>query len=240
MKLQSAIRVLYPPQCLVCGVDASVDFALCADCWREMPFVTGLVCDICGTPLPGEDTGEPAQCDSCLMAPKPWVRGRAALLYDGTARRMVLALKHGDRQDLVRPMARWMANQTRLLAKDAPLLAPVPLHRTRLFTRRFNQSALLTKTLAGMCDLNWCPDLITRLRATRLQEGMTREERHENQRQAFKVPDNRKALILDRSVLLIDDVMTSGATLSACTEACYAAGAASVTVQVLARVARNT
>lgn len=240
MKLQSVIRFLYPPQCLSCGVETTLDFALCGACWGETPFLSGLVCDSCGQPLVGAPGPEAAHCDTCLSHPPPWQRGRAAIAYEGVGRRLVLGLKHGDRSDLVPALAQWLAPLARELSDNETLLAPVPLHRRRLFLRRYNQSALIAHALGRICGLAHCPDLLMRRRATRPQEGMTREQRHENQSGAIAVSPKRKACIGGRPVLLLDDVMTSGATLSACAEASLAAGAGSVNVLVLARVARDT
>jgi ComF family protein len=240
VNLQSAIHFLYPPQCLTCGAESSADFALCGACWREAPFISGLVCDCCGIPLPGESQGDDVLCDDCIAAPRPWQKGRAALMYDGTARRMVLALKHGDRHELVKPMAKWMAQAGRDLITPETLIVPVPLHPRRLFSRRFNQSALLAAHIAQISGAEQCPDMLLRARNTQMQEGMTREERFENQKSAFSIQPKHQPRLANRPVLLIDDVMTSGATLAGCSEACRCAGAKAVNVLVLARVARDT
>ena len=242
MKLQSVIRFLYPPRCLSCGAETTLDFALCGTCWGETPFISGLVCDACGLPLPGapEKASAREYCDSCLHTPPPWRRGRAVMLYQGVGRKLVLALKHGDRTDLTPALAGWMAPLARRLTSAGALLAPVPLHRARLFMRRYNQSALLSHALARRCAIAHCPDLLIRTRNTRRQEGMSREARIANQTGAMRVAPGRAALVGGRPVLLLDDVMTSGATLAACAEACLAAGAAEVSVLALARVARNT
>ncbi|NOX74834.1 MAG: ComF family protein, partial [Alphaproteobacteria bacterium] len=240
MNLQSAIHFLYPPQCLICGVETSVDFALCGKCWREAPFISGLVCGSCGIPLPGDIQAEEVLCDYCIAAPRPWQNGRAALMYGGTARRMVLALKHGDRHELVKPMARWMAQAGKGLVTQETLIVPVPLHARRLFSRRFNQSALLAAHIAEVLGLAHCPDMLRRRINTAMQEGMTRQERFENQKSAFSIQPKHQPRLAGRPVLLIDDVMTSGATLAGCAEACRCAGAAEVNVLVLARVARDT
>jgi len=240
VKLQTAIHFLYPPQCLSCGVETLADFALCGNCWRDAPFISGLVCDMCGLPLPGEDLTEKALCDQCITAPPPWQKGRAALTYKGTARRMVMALKHGDRHDLVRPMARWMAQAGSSLIAHDTLIAPVPLHARRLFSRRFNQSALLSRQFAQITNLAHCPDMLRRRINTPMQEGMTRQQRFKTQKSAFSIHPRRQPKLADRPVLLIDDVMTSGATLAGCAEACLNAGAKEVNVLVLARVARDT
>ena len=102
MGLQAVLQMIYPPQCISCDALVTSDFGLCGKCWRETPFIAGLVCDQCGTPLPGEDPGHAVHCDDCLLIARPWDQGRAALLYKDNARKMVLQMKHGDRTDLVK------------------------------------------------------------------------------------------------------------------------------------------
>jgi len=186
MRMQAAVQLVYPPQCLTCDALVTTDFGLCAACWRETPFVSGLVCDCCGVPLPGEETGGPVQCDDCLAVARPWSRGRAALLYRDNARKMVMALKHGDRVDLARPAAGWLHRAARPLLAPDTLIAPVPLHWTRLIRRRYNQSALLAAALGRLADLPHCPDLLIRRRNTRSQEGRDRSARFVNVHEAFR------------------------------------------------------
>ncbi|OJY33058.1 MAG: amidophosphoribosyltransferase [Rhodobacterales bacterium 65-51] len=239
MGMQAAVQLVYPPQCLSCDALVTTDFGLCARCWRETPFIAGLVCDCCGTPLPGEEGGAPVQCDDCLTIARPWGRGRAVMLYRDNARRLVMALKHGDRLDLARPGAQWLHRAAAPLLQPDTLLAPVPLHWLRLFRRRYNQSALLAAGLARLADLPHCPDLLVRRRNTRSQEGRDREGRFRNLEEAIRVNERRRWQMEGLPVLLVDDVMTSGATLGACADACLAAGAARVDVVVLARVAKD-
>ncbi len=217
----------------------ATDFGLCADCWRDTSFIGGLVCDLCGTPLPGDDTGQPEHCDDCLTIARPWARGRAAVLYKGRGRDLVLALKHADRLDLVRPAAGWMARAAAPIAADDPLVVPIPLHWLRLVSRRYNQSAELARRIARTLHLDCCPDLLRRVRATGTQDGRSRDGRFANLDGALRVPPSRTARVSGRAVLLIDDVMTSGATFAAATEACVAAGATQVSVLALARVAKD-
>ena len=237
--MQAALHLVYPPQCLGCDAAVTEDFGLCGPCWRDAAFISGLVCDACGTPLPGDDPGHPVLCDDCLTLARPWAKGRAALLYRGTGRRLVLALKHGDRVDLAGPAAGWMMRVAGPLVQPGMVVAPVPLHWLRLLTRRYNQSALLSSRIARDAGLAHCPDLLARRRNTRSQEGRDRLGRFRNVADAFRVPPRHVARMANRPVLLVDDVMTSGATLAAAAEACLAAGAASVSVLVLARVAKD-
>jgi predicted amidophosphoribosyltransferase len=238
--MQSALRMIYPPQCVACGERTDEEFGLCGlcgPCWREAGFIAGLTCDKCGVPLPGEDPGEPVLCDDCLTIARPWSRGRAAMGYGETGRRVVLSLKHGDRLDLARPAGEWMLQVARPILCEGMIVAPVPLHWLRLLKRRYNQSALLAGRVAKLAGLDYCPDLLIRPRRTASQEGRDRDGRFANVAGAICAHPRRKRRIEGRHVLLVDDVMTSGATLAVAAEACLAAGASDVSVLALARVA---
>jgi ComF family protein len=239
MGMQGALQLLYPPQCISCSAPVQSDFGLCADCWRETSFITGVVCDKCGLPLPGEDRDEQALCDDCMTIARPWDRGRTALIYAGNGRNLVLALKHGDRMDLARPAATWMTKAAGPILQPGMLVVPVPLHWMRLFRRRYNQAALLSRAIARTAGLEHCPDVLTRRRSTGNQDGKTRDARFANLVGAFTVPKSREGRVRDHNILLVDDVMTSGATFSVATEALFAAGARSVSVLGLARVAKD-
>ncbi|MDZ7905709.1 MAG: ComF family protein [Cypionkella sp.] len=241
MGLQGILHAIYPPQCINCGDGVVSDFGLCADCWKGTPFISGTVCEACGAPLMrGEDAGaQHLHCDDCLTIARPWAAGRAALVYKDNARSMVLALKHGDRMDLARPAGDWLKRAASDILLPDMLVAPIPLHWTRLFKRRYNQAALLSARLAKLARLDHCPDLLTRARQTESQDGRGRDGRFVNVQGAFTPTPAEAARIAGRHILLVDDVMTSGATFSAATEACLAAGAKSVRIVALARVVKD-
>lgn len=237
--VQTALRLVFPPRCVGCGGLVDSDFGLCGVCWGETPFVGGVVCDGCGVPLPGQNPAEHALCDACMMTVRPWQRGRAALVYTGTARKLVLALKYGDRQDVARLAAKWMALAARPLVRDAMVVAPVPLHWRRFVQRRYNQSALLARALASELGLAQCPDLLQRPKAGGSTQGLGMQERFQRLNGVFRAHPKRQEILAGRPVLLVDDVMTTGATLTAASTACLDAGAAEVYVIVLARAAKD-
>ena len=239
LRLQTAVSLIYPSRCIGCGTQVDADAGLCGACWRETPFIGGTICDACGTSLPGEDESDDLQCDECMATPRPWAKGRAALIYRDTGRKLVLALKHGDRQEIARPAGLWLSRVVGPLVTSNILIAPVPLHWQRMIKRRYNQSALLAHVLAKKIDRPMCPDLLQRIRRTRSLDGMGRTERMMTLEGSIRVHPRRRHRLIGRPVLLVDDVMTSGATLAACTEACHAAGSGPVSVLALARVAKD-
>ncbi len=235
-QIQTTVSLIYPPQCLSCDGSVGDAFGLCGSCWRDMHFIGGTVCEGCGCPLQGEDDGHRLECDECMSTPRVWSQGRAALLYEDRAKELVLGLKHGDRTDVARTAAGWMHRAAGLLIRDAPIVAPVPLHWSRILRRKYNQSDLLGGAFADHAELEYWPGLLRRTRYTPSLDRKSRDERFRTLSNAISVCARHKARLAGRVVVLIDDVMTSGATLTACSDACLRAGAADVRIVVLARV----
>ncbi|SMX41300.1 ComF family protein [Octadecabacter ascidiaceicola] len=238
--MQSLIQILYPPQCALCDAKTESDFGLCGSCWAKTPFIEGLCCDDCGAPLPGGNAGDlGVLCDDCMVIARPWSKGRAALVYKDNARRLVLSLKHGDRTDLVRAVGPWMMKAAEPMMTPETLVVPIPLHRFRLLKRKFNQAVLLAQRIAQLANAECCNDGLIRTKRTAPLDGHNRDQRFETLSGAITANPKRVAQIKGRKVLLVDDVMTSGATFAAATEACFAAGADDVNVLALARVVKD-
>ncbi|WP_108501860.1 ComF family protein [Paracoccus indicus] len=243
--MKVALHVLYPPQCLSCGAGVADGGAgavhLCASCWMDAQFITGAMCDCCGVPLPDDGTGteQVLVCDDCLTAVRPWSRGRAAMVYDGTARKLILALKHGDRLDLAPAMAGWLARAARPLVMQDQIVCPIPLHLRRLMKRKYNQSAHVSARLARDLGLAHQPDLLVRTRHTPAQDHRDAQDRFANMADALAVNPRRAASLQGRPVLLVDDVMASGATITTAAMALLQAGSGPVSVAVLARAVKD-
>ena len=200
-----------------------------------MTFISTPHCDACGLPFEYE-VGEDALCAACSAEAPAYRRARTAIRYGDIAASLITRLKHLDQTHLAPSLAEWMARAGAGLIADAELITAVPLHRRRLWQRRFNQSVLLAQKLGRLSDREVVPDLLTRRRPTRPQVGLTRSERQRNVSGAFTVPQRHAARIEGATILLIDDVFTTGATISACARVLYAAGAAHVDVLTVARV----
>jgi len=234
--LQRAVALVYPPECLLCRAAMGSDFGLCPDCLINTPFVTGPVCDRCGVRMLVEDSDGTEICDDCVALPRPWTQARAVFRYTGQARRLVLALKHGDRLDLARAAGPWLAGAARPLCQEGTLVVPIPLHPWRQFRRRYNQAAELARALSRQAGLPYAPEALRRTRHTPSLDHRTRDDRMDVMVGAISAQGDG---LKDRHVLLVDDVMTSGATMAAAADAALGAGARRVDCVVLARVEKD-
>lgn len=231
--LHAVADFLLPPRCFSCNAIIARDGALCAGCWSGIAFLAPPCCVRCGHPF-DLDPGPGALCGACVQQPPAFARARAVFRYDRNSRGMVLKFKHGDRTAFAPAFAAWMARAGGELLADADLLVPVPLHWRRLFDRRYNQAALLAGRLAGLSGKAWHPLALQRLRNTPSQGSVSGAQRRANVRAAFRVrhPDR----LAGRRILLIDDVLTTAATVDECARTALGAGATAVDVLTLARV----
>jgi ComF family protein len=228
------VDVALPQLCAACR--EPVDGAgLCAACWGKLSFIAPPYCERLGIPFPF-DGGPGLLSLEAITDPPAYGRARAAVRFDEVARALVHSLKYGDRLDLAPTMGRWMANAGRALLADADALVPVPLHWRRLWTRRFNQSALLAEIIGKASGRPVAYAALKRVKATPQQVGLGKSERAENVQGAFRVPTEGKAEVVGRKLVLVDDVLTTGATVDACARALLRGGAAAVDVLTFARV----
>lgn len=230
-----AIDLLLPPRCLGCGVLVTQASSLCADCWSGLDLITKPYCASCGYPFE-YDVGEAAVCAGCEASPPRFDRARAAMRYNEASKPLLLRFKHADKAELAPVLCRFMARAGEELLSGADVIAPVPLHRWRLLRRRYNQSAMLAKPLAVEAGLPFLPELLVRRRNTPPQGQLGREGRKRNVSGAFAVTPGHRDQVVGRRVLLVDDVMTSGATANACAAVLKRAGAEQVMLLTVARV----
>jgi ComF family protein len=232
-----ALDVVLPPRCLTCDAGVGMSGHLCADCFKITDFVTDPCCSLCA--LPFDHAGQGGRdmiCDDCLADRPAWRQARAALRYNDQTRRIILPFKYNDRIETAQALALHMARAGAGLLRQGDVLVPVPLHRLRLRARRYNQSALLARAIGRIAGRPAALDALRRVRATQTLRGKTPMERAAIVADVFAVRPGREGRIIGQRVLLIDDVLTTGATANACARTLLAAGAAQVDLLVAARV----
>jgi ComF family protein len=227
--------LLIPPACLTCHRPLHSHDAICAGCWSQIDFIRAPFCDRLGIPL-SFDVGAPMISAAAEANPPDYDRARAVARFDGVMRNLVHDLKFRDRHDPRRLFGRWLSETGAELLADADMIAPVPLTRRRLLSRRFNQSAVLASETARIAGVRFEPQALSRTRNTPPQVGLTRQQRRDNVTGAFAVPAHRRNVVAGAKIVLVDDVITTGATVGACARALKKAGAARVDVLALAMV----
>ncbi len=236
--LRLALDFLLPPRCVACDSRTASQEGLCAACWQKTPFLERPWCQRLGLPF-SHDVGEGAWSPQAFASPPVYDRLRSVAFHQGPARNLVHALKFSRRRDLAVPMGRWMARAGGELLDADCLVVPVPLHWFRLVSRRFNQAADLARIVADECGARHEPALLARRKYTRPQPGLQASDRQKNMRGAFRVDASGLGVLPGRHVVLIDDVITTGSTVTACTRVLMKAGAASVDVLTFAHAARS-
>ena len=236
--LRAALDTIFPPLCMSCRVRLTDPHSLCAACWSAISFIDGPTCVRCGVPFdidPGGDT----VCGPCYAKPHYFDRATALFRYDEASKPLILRFKHGDRLDQAPAFARWLERSGGLLIAETDLIVPVPLHRSRLWKRRYNQAAVLAEGVARLCKRAHDPLVLERKRRTASQGEMpSAKARRRNVLGAFRVRPEKVERVKSRSILLVDDVFTTGATLDACARALKRAGASRVNALTLARVVK--
>jgi len=234
---ERALDIVYPPVCIACRRATESHFGLCPECWTRMRFIEKPFCERLGTPF-DVDLGQPGLLSPEAIAnPPAFSRARSVVKFDdGPARLIVHRLKYYDRLEVARPVGRWMARAGRELLDDCDLLAPVPMHRLRLLGRKHNQAALLAKAISRETGVPAAMRALERVKATPPQVGLSKAQRATNLQGAFKVGDAGRMVVLDKRIVLVDDVMTSGATANAAARVLLRAGARRVDVLTFARV----
>ena len=231
----NVLDMVLPVTCCVCERPVSGAGGLCEACWAELEMVSQPVCDAYGTPFVF-DEGDGAVSARAIANPPVWSRARGAVMFNDCSQKLVHALKYRDRHEVVRTMGRMMVHAGRDVISQADLIVPVPLHRWRLWSRRYNQAALLASAVGAVTGISTQTDLVKRVRNTQSQVGLGEGQRSRNVKGAFAVPETRVSDVLGQRVLLVDDVLTSGATANECATVLKLAGAVHVDVLVFALV----
>jgi ComF family protein len=231
------LDTVFPTSCIGCSEPVSDPGNLCANCWPNMTFLSAPMCQICGYPFE-YNAGDDLHCGNCIRRCPTYSSARSVLKYDEFSRDLVLGYKHTDQTSRAPAFATWMYRAARSQVDDCDFICAVPLHWKRLLARRYNQSALLANELAALSGKRSVPDLLFRKRNTRSQGGLSAMARQRNVQGVFQITKKRHQLVENARIVLIDDVLTTGATVEACSKSLFQAGAAQVDVLTFCRVVR--
>jgi len=217
---------------------------LSVEAWRNLTFISDPKCACCGFPFEVVDVEDGPKnvsylCGACLESPKPYKRARAVLAYDDASRDLVLAFKHGDQTHLTVTLVAMLLKAGDEMLRGSDLIVPVPLHWMRMVKRRYNQAALLARSLARESGVSYRGDVMARVRSTPSQGHKSNKERHENVRGAFEVPVRKRSMVAGKKIVVIDDVHTTGATVEECARVLLDAGAVQVDILTVARVVKS-
>lgn len=232
---RSLLGLVYPPSCIVCQAATGEAHRLCASCWSKLRFIERPYCERLGTPF-AVDLGLSLLSPKAIAEPPVFERARSVTAYDEVSGILIHRLKYGDRLDLAKALGALMVRAGAELLAQADVIVPIPLHRWRLWRRRFNQAMALAGIISRHSGVSCDPFLLARVRQTRQQVGLTRDQRRVNLQGAFRAPEAAKAILRDKRVLLIDDVLTTGSTANAAARALLRGGARAVDVLTFASV----
>ncbi|MCE0742420.1 ComF family protein [Acetobacter sicerae] len=236
-----ALDLVLPPTCSSCGEEVDQPHSLCPACFVRMHPIGEPRCDQCGVPLPASThLGRDARCVSCELHPPPWSKARAAYVYDEGSRDLILSLKYADRTQNAIILAKQMNRAGRDILERADWLIPVPVHWRRLLERKYNQAALLARAVSRLSSVPVLVDALQRPRATSRLASFSAEERAKEMQDAIRVRSRSAETIRGKHVVLVDDILTTGSTASACTHALLSAGAESVCLLAAARTTPDT
>lgn len=236
--LRGCANILFPPVCLACNELVEQQGALCSECWNQMEFCAGPACDICGYPFEYQMEHHTI-CGACIQQPPPYGRARAVFRYNSISRQLVTSLKYHDKTHIVPYIADWMVRAGEDILADADYIIPVPLHRRRLWMRRYNQSALLSQHITRKTSVPTLYNALVRTRYTPPQAGLNYKQRIKNVTGAFQVIAKYRFRIKGKRIILIDDVLTTGATVKACARALLKVGAQRVDVLTLGQTVKG-
>lgn len=237
--LNKGLDTLLPPRCPVTGELVASQGTIAPSIWAQLQFVTNPFCKKCGIPFGFGEEEDGLRCMHCIENPPNYSTARSALIYNETSRDLILGFKHGDKTHMTPSFSPWLKRAGAEMIEHANCFIPVPLHRTRLFARRYNQAALISEILAKETQIEHLAMALKRTRATPSQGHLRTEEREKNVKKAFSVNPKYIEKIKGKSIILIDDVYTTGATVKECAKALLSVNAKEVHVLTLARVLKD-